>query len=80
MNADLAVILSATVLAGKKASGLVAFVIFMVLSWLMGLGLDHLPVLHNDDLQFVLYIVAAMAASAAVYLLSGWIMEKKLSV
>ena len=80
VNADLAVILSATVLAGKKASGLVAFVIFMVLSWLMGLGLDHLPVLHNDDLQFVLYIVAAMAASAAVYLLSGWIMEKKLSV
>ena len=80
VNADLAVILSATVLAGKKASGLVAFVIFMVLSWLMGLGLDHLPVLHNDDLQFVLYIVAAMAVSAAVYLFSGWIMEKKLSV
>ena len=80
VNADLAVILSATVLAGKKASGLVAFVIFMVLSWLMGLGLDHLPVLHNADLQFVLYIVAAMAVSAVVYLLSGWIMEKKLSV
>lgn len=80
MNADLAVILSATVLAGKKASGLVAFVIFLILSWLTGMGLDHLPEIRNVDLQFVIYIVAAMALAVCVYLISGWIMEKKLSV
>ena len=80
VNADLAVILSATVLAGKKASGLVAFVIFLILSCLMGTGLYYLPEIQNADLQFVLYIVVSMAAAAAVYLISGWIMDKKLSV
>ncbi len=80
VNADLAVILSATVLAGKKASGLVAFVIFLILSWLFGTVLDHLPALANIDLQFVLYIVVAMVMAVLVYLFSGWIMEKKLSV
>ena len=79
-NADLAVILSATVLAGKKASALAAFGIFLVLSWLMGTGLDHLPEVRSGDLQFVIYIMAAMAISAGLYLASGWIMEKKLSV
>ena len=80
VNADLAVILSATVLAGKKASGLVAFVIFLILSWIFGTALDHLPELSNMDLQFVLYIVVAMVMAVLVYLLSGWVMEKKLSV
>lgn len=80
VNADLAVILSATVLAGKKASGIVAFVIFMILSWMMGLFLDHLPALHNADLQYVLYIAAAMVMSAVLYIAGSWIMERKLSV
>lgn len=80
VNADLAVILSATVLAGKKASGLVAFVIFLILSWIFGTMLDHLPELSNMELQYVLYIAAALVTAVLVYLLSGWIMEKKLSV
>ena len=80
VNADLAVILSATVLAGKKASGLAAFVIFLILSWLFGTGMDHLPELSDMDLQYALYIAAALVIAILVYLFSGWIMEKKLSV
>lgn len=80
VNADLAVILSATVLSGKKGSGIVAFVAFLVLSWLVGMGLDHLPTLHNQDLQFVMYIMAALILSGVLYAVSGWIMDKKLSV
>lgn len=79
-NADLAVILSATVLAGKKGSGIAAFVIFLILSWILGMGLDHLPVLKNVDLQFAMYIVVALVMAVLIYLVSGWIMEKKLSV
>ena len=80
VNADLAVILSATVLAGKRASGLAAFVIFLILSWLFGTGMDHLPELSDMDLQYALYIAVALAMAILVYLFSGWIMEKKLSV
>ena len=72
VNADLAVILSATVLA--------AFVIFLILSWLFGTGMDHLPELSDMDLQYALYIAAALVIAILVYLFSGWIMEKKLSV
>ena len=70
VNADLAVILSATVLAGKKASGLVAFVIFLILSWLFETGMDHLPELSDMDLQYALYIAVALAMAILVYLFS----------
>lgn len=80
VNADLAVILSATVLAGKKASGVVSFLIFIIISTLLGMGLDKVPTLKSTELTAVLYIAVSLAASALLYLLSGWIMEKKLSV
>ena len=80
VNADLSVILSASVLAGKKGSGVVGFILFMIMSAVIGKGMDLLPVLKSTELTFVLYIVAAFAISAVLYLVSGWIMEKKLSV
>lgn len=80
VNADLAVILSASVLAGKKASGLVSFVIFILLSTLVGMGLDRLPSLYTPELTYALYIGASLVISALLYLAGGWIMEKKLSV
>lgn len=80
VNADLAVILSASVLAGKKASGLVSFVIFILLSTLVGMGLDRLPSLNSPELTYALYIGVSLVISALLYLAGGWIMEKKLSV
>lgn len=42
--------------------------------------MDHLPELSDMDLQYALYIAAALVIAILLYLLSGWIMEKKLSV
>ena len=77
VNADLSVILSASVLAGKKGSGIV---IFLVISSIIGKLLDLIPVLKSMELTFVLYIAASFAIAAVLYVISGWIMEKKLSV
>ena len=77
VNADLSVILSASVLAGKKGSG---FLIFLVISSVIGKLLDLIPVLKSMELTFVLYIAASFAIAAVLYVISGWIMEKKLSV
>ena len=80
VSADFAVILSASVLAGKKASGVVSFVIFIILSILLGMVLDRVPTLQSKESTFALYIAVVLVISAIIYLISGWIMEKKLSV
>ena len=80
ISADFAVILSASVLAGKKASGVVSFVIFIILSILLGMVLDRVPTLQSKESTFALYIAVVLVISAIIYLISGWIMEKKLSV
>lgn len=80
VNADLSVILSASVLAGKKGSIIAGFLIFMVISAIIGKALDLIPVLQSTELTFVIYIAAAFAIAAVLYLISGWIMEKKLIV
>ena len=80
MNADLSVILSASVLAGKKGSGIAGFLIFLIISSVIGKLLDIIPVLKSMELTFVLYIAASFAIAAVLYVISGWIMEKKLSV
>ena len=77
---DLSVILSASVLAGKKGSGIAGFLIFLVISSVIGKLLDLIPVLKSMELTFVLYIAASFAIAAVLYVISGWIMEKKLSV
>lgn len=59
---------------------MVAFFIFMILSLLLGTALDHVPVLKSAELTFTLYIAVTFAIAAVFYLISGWIMEKKLSV
>ena len=71
VNADLSVILSASVLAGKKGSGIAGFLIFLVISSVIGKLLDLIPVLKS---------MASFAIAAVLYVISGWIMEKKLSV
>ena len=63
-----------------------AFYFFGLLaSWIVfivnaGKLLDLIPVLESMELTFVLYIAASFAIAAVLYVISGWIMEKKLSV
>lgn len=75
-----AILLSASVLAGKKFSGFVSFVLYMILMWVDGLILDLVPQLKDFKLQFGWIIAVSFLLSAVYYLISGWIMERKLSV
>lgn len=76
----LAIVLAATVLAGKKISGFASFVVYMLISLVSGKLLDMLPVLKNDYAEFGLMIGATFVIIAIMYFISGWIMERKLSV
>lgn len=76
----LAVVLSYTVLAGKRFSGLISFILFLAISWLVAAALEHLPVLSSQTADFILEYGITLLFSAVFYLMSGWIMEKKLSL
>ncbi len=76
----LAIILSATVLAGKKISGFVSFVIYILISLGAEKLLDLLPALKNDYARYGLTIGATFVIIIIIYGISGWIMERKLSV
>lgn len=76
----LAIVLSATVLAGKKFSGFVSFIIFLVLGYVSGKAMDMLPVLSNHVAEFWMIIGATFVIVVIMYSVTGWIMERKLSV
>ena len=59
-------ILSSSVLAGKKGSKVVAFIIFMILSMILGTALDHIPVLKSAELTFTLYPIVTFVIAATV--------------
>ena len=80
VNADLSVILSASVLAGKKRQRHRRLPYLPGNIFCIGKLLDLIPVLESMELTFVLYIAASFAIAAVLYVISGWIMEKKLSV
>ena len=76
----LAIVLSATVLAGKRFSGFVSFLLYIALTWVSGMALDRIPSFDNVTLKFWMVIAGAFAVSTVMYAVSGWIMERKLSV
>ncbi|MCC8104237.1 MAG: hypothetical protein LIP11_18940 [Clostridiales bacterium] len=75
----LAVILAATVLAGKKFSGVVSFAIFLLLTWGCQSVMNLVPELPGL-LYYLPGIALALLFTVVMYLISGWIMEKQLSV
>lgn len=78
--ADFAVVLSATIFNGKKGNGVVAFAIFCILAWLQGVWLGLIPDLPNYNITLLLDILTVSVIGGILYYVSGWIMEKKLSV
>lgn len=78
--ANLAVVLTATVLAGKKGSGIVAFVAFCALAWLQGLITRLVPDLANYNISLLIDILIVGVIADIMYYISAWIMERKLSV
>lgn len=79
----LAIVLSATVFAGKRFCGLISFLLYLVIGWGCGEVLNLLPL---DDFMTVtstayFILTAAMFVLVALmYGIAGWIMERKLSV
>ncbi|MCD7746110.1 MAG: hypothetical protein LUI13_12665 [Lachnospiraceae bacterium] len=71
----LAIVLSATLFAGKRFSGFVSFVIFLLMTWGCMTVINHLP-----ELSGLLDSLAALVFTTLMYLIAGWIMERKLSV
>lgn len=76
----LAVILSCTVLTGKRFSGLISFLLFFVLFCAVGMVVNHLPDFSGMSLDYLLHGAVIFTFSAVFYLISCWIMERKLSV
>lgn len=77
---NLAIVLSATVLAGRKFSGVISFLLFMLISWGAGEIVNHVSGLFGERLEFVSAMAATYGILILMYLLTGWIMERKLSV
>lgn len=80
VTADFAVVLSATVFAGKKLSGMVSFLIFLGVNAISNKILNILPALNSEYTQFALNISVMFGMSVLIYILAAWIMDKKLSV
>lgn len=76
----LAIVLSSTVLAGKRFSGAVSFVLFLVISWLVNLPTELVPEMSSRNVENSIIIVITLAMVALMYALTAWVMEKKLSV
>ncbi len=75
-----AILLSATVFAGKRFSGLISFLLYLLISWGCGWILDRLPELRNGDAQMFLITGGSLVLVAVMYGITGWIMERRLSV
>ena len=76
----LAIVLSATVLAGKKFSGLLSFALYLLLFGVSGKLIDLVPEMQNFYLRFGLIMAVTFVIIFIMYAVTGWIMEKKLSV
>lgn len=78
----LAIILSATLLSGKKGSGLASLVIYFAInfatSWVIKQISDMDIIKPYQEVWLMIGLQAVFVA--VIYAVSGWIMEKKLSV
>ncbi len=80
VSGDLAIVLSATVFAGKKFSGIVSFLIFLLLDYIASKVLNILPDLGDMMAQYIMIIGVSFVMVIVMYVATGWIMERKLSV
>lgn len=76
----LAIVLSATVLAGKRFSGLVSFAVYVLLERVMTLILTQVYRVTGPGRLLAGPILCIFVMVAVMYAVTGWIMERKLSV
>ncbi|MBR4250336.1 MAG: hypothetical protein IKQ24_09300 [Verrucomicrobia bacterium] len=78
--AFLAIVIAATFLAGKKFSGVVSFLLFLLLIWGLEKVIGFIPDMSTLFMDMVLTAIASFVLMVVLYLVTGWIMDKKLSV
>ena len=82
--AFLAVIVSATLLNGKKYSGLLSFGLFLVINFIVSDVITRISTAFNlaDDMCAIsIFIcVACTIVSVIIYYIGAWLMENKLSI
>ncbi|MDO4522490.1 MAG: hypothetical protein Q4B57_05005 [Eubacteriales bacterium] len=76
----LAILLSATVLAGKKGSRVVSFVIFLIISGISSYVVNLVTRSMNEIASFWCTVGCMLIFTVIFYAITGWIMDKKLSV
>ena len=76
----LAIVLCATVLAGKKISGLASFALFVFLNYVITRFSDLIVGRITGYSKMGLMFGVSAAVIAVLYFLTAWIMDKKLSV
>lgn len=76
----LAIVLSATFLAGKKLSGFVSFLLFLLVTWGCETLIDCIPNPQNLIFQYLTNTLEAVLLTVVMYSIAGWMMERKLSV
>ena len=80
VTAFLAIVLSATILAGKKLSPLLSFAFFIVLNVLMSQILQRFTKTMDIIPSMRVSILGSLIFAVLWYFITAWIMEKKLSV
>ena len=80
VSAHLAIILAAAVLAGKRFSGLLSFVLFIAINYVCSFLLKKITANMEVETQIMATCGICLGFAVIIYLISGWIMEKKLSV
>ena len=79
-TAFLAIVLAASLLAGKKFSGVVSFAIFLFITWGLNKLISLIPGTDTFFWNMVIDAGAFLVLMVIMYLVTGWIMDKKLSV
>lgn len=80
VTADFAIVLTATVLYGKKFNTLVSFVIFCFITSVGSQFMELVPEMSNIYANFTLIIALTLCMVIIMYAVTAWIMDKKLSV
>lgn len=82
----LAVIISASILNGKKFSGLISFIIFLVITSVVeklhsaGLGILGIDPMEYSTGRIIYSLIYYIVFTVIAYVVSAWIMDNKLSV
>ena len=76
----LAVVLTCTILSGRKGAAFISFVIYVAISLAIAFLMNKMP--HSSDVYIFLNTlsVVSLGFSVIMYFVSAWIMDKKLSV